>query len=198
MFCRTAELAFNQDSTSFKKTQSNIRISQKHHFYNYNYFFLFKQTGSFNLSIKQDLEYISFTINRINKRLNYELNPNLFQPMKKKARMEVFNHFGEWRGSNRITRCCFTIKGVWGYSNRPDVNRYKFGKAQTKTCLPSPNPSSSLKVKAVKTPEFPYMVIVTSMDKALTKCTHRTCDDQQDHTRWRWMYIMNMSHKHIK
>ena len=99
---------------------------------------------------------------------------------------------------NRIPRCCFTIKGVWGYSNRPDVNRYKFGKDQTKTCLPSPNPSSSLKVKAVKTPEFPYMAIVTSMDKALTKCTHRTCDDQQDHTWWRWMYIINMSHKHIK
>ena len=34
-----------------------------------------------------------------------------------------------------------------------------------------------------KNPRMPYMAIVTSMDKALTKCTHRTCDDQQDHTR---------------
>ena len=44
---------------------------------------------------------------------------------------------------------------------------------------------------------MPYMAIVTSMVKALTECIPKTCDDQQDHTRWRWMYIINMSHRHI-
>ena len=44
-------------------------------------------------------------------------------------------------------------------------------------------PQLFTKGEGCKKPTMPYMAIVTSMDKALTKCTHRTCDDQQDHTR---------------
>ena len=44
-------------------------------------------------------------------------------------------------------------------------------------------PQLFTKGEGCKKPTMPYMAIVTSMDKALTKYTHRTCDDQQDHTR---------------
>ena len=47
-----------------------------------------------------------------------------------------------------------------------------------KTCLPSPNPSSSLKVKAVKTPQCLIWQIVTSMVK-VNKWLNK-CDDQHD------------------
>ena len=57
----------------------------------------------------------------------------------------------------------------------PDTNLE--GRPNSKTCPPSPNPSSSLKVKA-KNPTMPYMVIVTTM---VNKCKLSKCDDQQAH-----------------
>ena len=87
-------------------------------------------------------------------------------------------------------------RGVRGYQTTRCF-QIQFWRRQFKTCPPSPNPSSSLKVKAVKKPTMPYMVIVTSMVKAVTKCIHKTCDDQQDHTRWRWMFTIIMNHRYI-
>ena len=50
--------------------------------------------------------------------------------------------------NNRLPRCCFTIKGVRGCTNRPDVTRFQIHGDKSPPCPPSSNPSSSLKVKA--------------------------------------------------
>ena len=44
-------------------------------------------------------------------------------------------------------------------------------------------PQLFTKGEGCKKPTMPYMAIVTSMVKVITKCIHKTCDDQQDHTR---------------
>ena len=43
-------------------------------------------------------------------------------------------------------------------------------------------PQLFTKGEGCKNPTMPYMAIVTSMVKVITKCIHKTCDDQQDHT----------------
>ena len=57
---------------------------------------------------------------------------------------------------NRLPRCCFTIKGVWGYSNHPDVNRYKFGR-QSQNMSSLTKPQRFTKGEGCKNPTMPYM-----------------------------------------
>ena len=58
--------------------------------------------------------------------------------------------------NNRLPRCCFTIKGVWGCTNCQDVNRYKFGR-QSQNMSSLTKPQLFTKGEGCKNPTMPYM-----------------------------------------
>ena len=99
--------------------------------------------------------------------------------------------------NNRLPRCQSTIKGCEGLPNDQMFSDTILEETvQNMSSLTKPQLFT--KGEGCKKPTMPYMAIVTSIDKTLTKCTHRTCDDQQDHTWWRWMFTIIMNHRYIK
>ena len=72
-------------------------------------------------------------------------------------------------------------RGVRGYQPTRCF-QIQFWKRQFKNMSSLTKPQLSTKGEGCKNPRMPYMAIVTSMVKVLTKCIHKMCDDQQDHT----------------